>query len=152
MVRAAGVDATLAIDRIPVLDGARETVALGIFSSLQPQNVRLRRAIRDLDVAGRHPLYPLLFDPQTAGGLLASVPGSEAEACVRALRAGGYPQAALIGFVTERAAALEPITLDLIGAKLEDFLRPLRLAPKADAPPSGKDGANNPVFARSRGS
>ena len=125
---------------------------MGILSSLQPQNVRLRRAIRDLDVAGKHPLYPLLFDPQTAGGLLASVPGSEAEACVRALHAGGYPQAALIGFVTERAVALEPITLDLIGTRLGDFLRPLRSAPKADVPSSGKDGANSPVFARSRGS
>jgi selenide,water dikinase len=122
MVRASGVDVTLSIDHVPVLDGARETVALGILSSLQPQNVRLRRAIRDLDVAGKHPLYPLLFDPQTAGGLLASVPRSEAEACLRALRAGGYPQAALIGFVTARAAALEPITLDLIGTKLADFV------------------------------
>ncbi len=89
MVRASDVDVTLALERVPLLDGARETVALGIFSSLQPQNVRLRRAIRNLDAAARHPLYPLLFDPQTAGGLLAAVPASEAEACVAALRADG---------------------------------------------------------------
>ena len=47
MVRASGVDVTLAPDRVPLLPGARETIALGIFSSLQPQNVRLRRAISD---------------------------------------------------------------------------------------------------------
>jgi selenide, water dikinase len=129
MVRASDVDATLAVDRVPLLEGARETVALGIFSSLQPQNVRLRRAIRDLAAAGRHPLYPLLFDPQTAGGLLAAVPLGEAEPCVATLRAAGYAQADLIGFVSERSAALEPITLDLTGERLvaaQTRLRPTR--------------------------
>jgi selenide,water dikinase len=118
MVRASDVDVTVAIDRVPLLAGASETVALGIFSSLQPQNVRLRRAIRNLDAAGQHPLYPLLFDPQTAGGLLAAVPHSEAERCVSALRAAGYDAADVIGFVAERSAALEPIILDVAGARL----------------------------------
>jgi selenide, water dikinase len=132
MVRAAEVDATLAVESIPLLDGARETVALGILSSLQPQNVRLRRAIRDLDVVGTHPLYPLLFDPQTAGGLLAAVPVVNASSCVAALRAAGYASAAVIGFVAERRAVLEPITLDLDGKKLTDFLAGWSASPQAD--------------------
>ena len=134
MVRASNVDATLDIDRVPLLDGARETVALGIFSSLQPQNVRLRRAIRDLAAAGQNPLYPLLFDPQTSGGLLAAVPLAEAERCVAALRAAGYAGADLIGFVTERSVALEPISLDLTGQRLAEALAGLyttRARPRA---------------------
>ena len=99
--------------RVPLLDGARETVARGIFSSLQPQNVRLRRAIRDLDAAARHPLYPLLFDPQTAGGLLAGVPLARAERCVAALRAAGYAGARVIGIAADRSNMLEPVTIDL---------------------------------------
>jgi selenide,water dikinase len=122
MVRASDVDVTLAVERVPLLDGARETVARGIFSSLQPQNVRLRRAIRDLDVAGLHPLYPLLFDPQTAGGLLAGVPLGAAESCVAALRDAGYAHAAVIGFVAERSEALEPVTLDLDGTLVQRAL------------------------------
>jgi selenide,water dikinase len=93
-------------------------VALGIFSSLQPQNVRLRRAIRDPERAARHPLYPLLFDPQTAGGLLASVPLAEAVRCVQALRAAGYAEASVIGVVTARGSTLEPVTLDLDGERV----------------------------------
>jgi selenide, water dikinase len=118
MVRASNVDVTLAIDCVPLLNGARETVALGIFSSLQPQNVRLRRAISDVEAAAAHPSYPLLFDPQTAGGLLAAVPLAEAERCVAALRAEGYVHAAVIGLVSERSAALEPVTLDPAGTSV----------------------------------
>ncbi len=122
MVRASNVDVTLAVGRVPLLDGARETVALGIFSSLQPQNLRLRRAIRDIETAAAHPSYPLLFDPQTAGGLLAAVPLAEVERCVAALRAEGYPHAAVIGLVSERSGVLEPVTLDLAGASVEAVL------------------------------
>jgi selenide,water dikinase len=118
MVRASEVDVTLAINRVPLLDGARETVALGIFSSLQPQNVRLRRAIRELETVVGHPLCPLLFDPQTSGGLLAAVPLGEAAHCVAALRAADYAAADVIGVVSERSGALEPVTLDLTGAEV----------------------------------
>ena len=83
MIRASevdvGVDVELDLGAIPFLAGALDTVAAGITSSLQPQNLRLRRAVRDHEKAAGDPRWPLLFDPQTAGGLLASVAGSEAE-------------------------------------------------------------------------
>jgi selenide,water dikinase len=114
MVRASNVDVTLEIDRLPLLDGASDCVAMGIFSSLQPQNVRLRRAISNLEAAASHPLFPLLFDPQTAGGLLAAVPAESAERCVKALRSAGYPKASVIGHVVSRSERLEPIELGTI--------------------------------------
>jgi selenide,water dikinase len=113
MVKASNVDVCIALARVRLLDGLSETIAKGIFSSLQPQNLRLRRAIRNLDAAASHPLFPVLFDPQTAGGLLASLPQSHADACISALRTAGYIGAAIIGVVRERSAALEPITVRL---------------------------------------
>lgn len=113
MTRPSGVDAELDLSAIPVLPGAEETAAAGILSSLQPANIRLRRGIRDQEKWINHPRYPLIFDPQTAGGLLASVAADQAEACVRELKALGYPHTAIIGRVTEQdmQGAIEPISL-----------------------------------------
>ena len=132
MVRASNVDVTVAVDRVPLLDGARETVALGIFSSLQPQNVRLRRAVRELETVAKHPRYPLLFDPQTAGGLLAAVPLGAAERCVAELRAAGYAGADVVGLVSERSGALEPVTLDLTGERVARALAQAARKPQDD--------------------
>lgn len=113
MTRPSGVDAELELAALPVLEGAEETSAAGILSSLQPANVRLRRALRNQQQALHHPRYALIFDPQTAGGLLASVPQERAGACVEALRALGYAQAAIIGRVLAQGKALEPVVLGL---------------------------------------
>ena len=111
MTNVSAVDVELDINVIPILDGALETVQAGILSSLQPANLRLRRAINDLEHAVQHELYPLLFDPQTAGGLLASVPQKEAKQCVMDLKNAGYTQSVVIGHVLEMDNEQSPITI-----------------------------------------
>ena len=111
MTRPSEVDAEVDLSALPVLDGAEETVAAGVLSSLQPANVRLRRAIRNQSEVVDHPRYPLIFDPQTAGGLMASVPAEGAEACIQALRELGYPHTAVVGRILPQGEALKPITL-----------------------------------------
>ncbi|MDH3639761.1 MAG: selenide, water dikinase SelD, partial [Gammaproteobacteria bacterium] len=111
MTRASDVDVELVLDALPILDGALQTVREGILSSLQPENVRLRRAIRNVESAHRHPLYPLLFDPQTSGGLLASVAADSADQCLARLIALGYTGASIIGRVSARSESLAPINL-----------------------------------------
>jgi selenide, water dikinase len=111
MTRPSGVDAELQLSTLPLLDGAVECVKAGIVSSLQPANVRLRRALRNADEFTNDPRYPLLFDPQTAGGLLASVPAAQASNCVQALQAAGYVHTAVIGRITAQGEAIEPVVL-----------------------------------------
>jgi len=111
MTKASGVDVEIDLDSLPILDGALETVRLGILSSLQPANVRLRRAIRNLNGAQKHERYPLIFDPQTSGGLLASLPAEQVESCLQTLRDLGYTDAAVVGHVAAESGHLEPVTL-----------------------------------------
>lgn len=121
MTQPSGVGVELDLDAIPLLDGARETVAAGIFSSLQPQNARLRRAVRDDELLADDPRYALLFDPQTAGGLLAGIAADRADACVAELRQAGYRRAAIIGRVLPAGDTAAPI-------RIIDKARPAELA------------------------
>ena len=112
MVRAGQVDIVIKLNALPTLEGAIDTIQLGIFSSLQPSNIRLRRAIKNSNDAINHKLYPLLFDPQTAGGLLASIPNEYADECITELRKIGYQHACIIGEVVQQTESLESILIE----------------------------------------
>ena len=111
MIKPSAVDVEIDLAALPLIDGALETVAMGILSSLQPANLRLRRAIANMAEAITSPLYPLVFDPQTSGGLLASLPANNTDACLHELIKLGYGQAAIVGRVKAQGANLEPVKL-----------------------------------------
>jgi selenide,water dikinase len=113
MIKPSGVDVEIDLQSLPLIDGALETVEMGILSSLQPANVRLRRAIRNMQAASESVLYPLVFDPQTSGGLLASIPAAKADACLQQLIQAGYARSAVVGRVVAESNHLEPVTLVL---------------------------------------
>ena len=111
MTQASGVHAEIDLGALPLLDGAAEMAAAGIRSSLQPANMRLQQVLQTTPAVLQHASYPLLFDPQTAGGLLASVPAARAAACIAALRERGYAHAACIGRVLPAGEGSEAIRL-----------------------------------------
>ncbi|HYC64015.1 MAG TPA: selenide, water dikinase SelD, partial [Reyranellaceae bacterium] len=79
MIRASGeVAVDLSLDALPALEGAEELLARGFASSLAPENLRARHLIEGMDAVAGHAKLALLFDPQTAGGLLAAVPADAA--------------------------------------------------------------------------
>lgn len=98
---ASGTGAELVLRYLPVMAGAVALAEAGIRSSLYPDN---RDAVTG--VAGAEgALVDLLFDPQTAGGLLAAVDADAADGLVAELQAAGYP-AARIGALTETAGRI----------------------------------------------
>jgi selenide, water dikinase len=75
MARASGVGITLRLDDVPLLDGALALAEQGVRSSLYADNLALSPG---LETAG-DARADLLFDPQTAGGLLAAIPASQSD-------------------------------------------------------------------------
>lgn len=99
---ASGVGATLRLADLPLLPGAEDLAAAGHGSSLLPANIA---ACAGRITAPPGPRTELLYDPQTAGGLLAAVPEAQADAVLSALRAAGAP-AARIGTLVAGAPML----------------------------------------------
>ncbi len=105
MLEASGVAARVSLAALPLLEGAEALAAQGVASSLAPAN----RAA----VAGRMSVPggargALMFDPQTAGPLLAAVPEGQAGAVLAALAAAGM-EAVRIGIVVEGAPYLHVV-------------------------------------------
>jgi selenide,water dikinase len=100
VLQASRCAATLTARDIPLLPGAAELASAGHASSIAPAN----RAALLGRVTGKP--SPLLYDPQTAGGLLAVVPADLAEFLLTRLRLTD-PYAALIGHITEGAPSVE---------------------------------------------
>jgi len=111
MTRSSEKSIELELNTLPIMDGALEMIENGIFSSLQEQNIRLRRAIKDPGKLREHKNFPLIFDPQTSGGLLAAIPVENTEACLTELQTLGYPASTIIGSVIDNDQSVESVTL-----------------------------------------
>ncbi|KAL3145556.1 hypothetical protein ABBQ32_003381 [Trebouxia sp. C0010 RCD-2024] len=101
MTRPSQVSAELDVSSIPMLPGAAECAAAGVLSSLHSQNAKASAAVENPEQAIQHESWPLLVDPQTGGGLLATIPEGATADCIQQLHEAGYPTACLIGHVTQ---------------------------------------------------
>jgi selenide, water dikinase len=103
LARASQVTIEIDSSRLPVLPGALDLARAGLLTSGDKTN---REYIGgDIDIAGgvSKEMGNLLYDPQTAGGLLISVPADRANALLTRLRET-YPHVEIVGHVLERSS------------------------------------------------
>lgn len=92
----------LHIAAIPALPGALECIQSGQLSSLHVQNAKACAQVANIsEVQSSSTSWPLLCDPQTAGGLLGAVPQHKAAVCVQHLIDAGYDGACVVGVVCD---------------------------------------------------
>jgi selenide,water dikinase len=105
VARGSGVSVRLFASKVPLLEGALECVRAGDI----PGGLKANRAFAECSVeyADDVPdeLRTLLYDPQTAGGLLISVEEKDAERLVRALQ-GAETSGAEVGEIAEETGSL----------------------------------------------
>ena len=103
MAFGSGVGLEIAAGAVQVIPGALEAIALGC----EPAGLLANREYAGCvvgEAAGanvREGLRTVLYDPQTAGGLLIAVEAGQAGSLVAAMQEAGYPQAAVMGRVAE---------------------------------------------------
>jgi selenide, water dikinase len=105
MARASEVTLELDAASVPLIPGALELAAAGLLTSGDKSNRRYVGEDVTLSEGVSRELSALLFDPQTAGGLLISVAAERAASLVASLRER-YREAAVIGRVVERGSHL----------------------------------------------
>ena len=109
MALASDVSLVFQSARIPVLEGALDCVHAGHIPGGLKANREFAECLVGYESGVPEEVKTLLFDPQTAGGLLISVAADDSEALRRALQAGGVP-AVEIGQVIGRTKPLIRIT------------------------------------------
>ncbi|MDJ1178715.1 selenide, water dikinase SelD [Roseofilum sp. BLCC_M91] len=107
------VSMSLNLDRLPVLEGALESLHQTGWSPFHEQNSVGDRYVQNVSTFNSHPVYPLLFDPQWSGGLVAGIPQPQAQECLKLLQDLGYTHSAIIGEVHLLAGDVPPIQLTI---------------------------------------
>lgn len=106
LARASGLTLEIGYDTLPIHDRFFDLVRRGVTTGCTKDNERHVGdhliLHRDLSPEQRE----LLFDPQTSGGLLLSLPSERADACTEDLTATGH-RAAIIGRIRPGDARLE---------------------------------------------
>lgn len=115
MVGGGAFAARLFLDKLPALPGALELLARGERSTFHPENARMAKALIIDDAALSDPRLPLLYDPQTAGGLLLSLPAAAVDTALAALKWVGYAHAAVIGEII--ASRPDGAAAEIVGAR-----------------------------------
>jgi selenide,water dikinase len=111
MALASGVGLVFNAGKIAVLEGALECIRAGYIPGGLKANRDFAECLVGYEAAVPEDIRTLLFDPQTAGGLLISVAAADAGALTSALRDAGVP-AVEIGEVVEETKPLIRITFD----------------------------------------
>jgi selenide,water dikinase len=99
IARASGVKINLSYSQVPIFPNAIEMYGRGQTTGSNRDNRRLAEGAFRVAADLTPQQEELLFDPQTSGGLLISVPSPQADELTKALKAAGVDAAARVGEV-----------------------------------------------------
>ncbi len=105
MALASNVSLLFRISQIPLLEGALDSIRAGNIPGGLKNNRDFAECVVGYEEGITEELKTILFDPQTAGGLLIAVAPDRSSELARLLQAGGVP-AVEIGEVLERTKPL----------------------------------------------
>jgi selenide,water dikinase len=99
MVTASRIGMVIDSKQIPLLSGVMEYTGLGLIPGGAHSNRRFYSCRVEVDPSVSNLLMDILYDPQTSGGLLISLPSGQAKALVEALKSEGGLDSSIIGEV-----------------------------------------------------
>ena len=99
MIEGTDVGMVIDVSVVPYITEAREYAEMGLIPGGLHRNRDFRRHMVEFGPEVPQFMSDILFDPQTSGGLLIAVPGSQAHQLAARMRAEGVEDATVIGEV-----------------------------------------------------
>jgi selenide,water dikinase len=106
MVTGADVGIRVFSEKLPLIPKALEYAGMGMVPGGAYKNREFRETMIDMGSMVDPLLRDIMYDPQTSGGLLICVAKDSATDLISALHEKGVAQAAIIGEVLEKPAAV----------------------------------------------
>jgi selenide, water dikinase len=103
MARASGITIEIDASAVPILNGALELAAAGVITGADKTNREYVGEDIEIDESVSVEMRRLLYDPQTAGGMLIAVPAARADDLLARLREN-YRHAEVVARVAERGS------------------------------------------------
>lgn len=102
MIEGTDVGMVIYADKVPYFPEAKEYAEMGMVPGGTTRNREFRADMVDIDKNISKIMVDILFDPQTSGGLLMSVPAADTEPLLKKLHRAGIVSASLIGEVVAK--------------------------------------------------
>lgn len=107
MARSSGHILEIDLEKLPVFPAVERCLAEGLMSGAIERNAEYAMGWIHVDEDCPEALLPILYDPQTSGGLMVALPAEQAEGYVLALRERGNAAVAVVGRVLPLEGARE---------------------------------------------
>jgi selenide,water dikinase len=102
MIEGTNVGMIIHSDTVPYFPEAKEYAEMGMVPGGTGRNRDFRLKMVEIDKNVSKVMVDILFDPQTSGGLLMSVPANAAEPMLKKMQRAGIKDAAIIGEVVAK--------------------------------------------------
>ncbi|MHC4942251.1 MAG: selenide, water dikinase SelD [Planctomycetota bacterium] len=132
MCRTSDVNAEIDLSSLPVFAAVKGCVENDIYSGAIENNQEYSMAWVHLPDDADEKNLPVLYDPQTSGGLLISLPEKNAKAMVDELKRRGHAGCAVIGRIRPKENKNNDSKVILVNTRLENFIGTGEVLPKGD--------------------
>lgn len=122
MVRRSGVNAEIDLSAVPVFGVVRECIRNGVFGGgVERNQAYAMNWVKTLDNGDLDDM-PILYDPQTSGGLLIALPEARAQAFVDAMIGHSHTATSIIGRIVEKSPEQSEGLVVITNTKLRTFI------------------------------
>ena len=103
MAQASNVSMEIELNKLAILPGALDLAKQGFITRANKTNREFSQSMVDADLAADASLLQMIFDPQTSGGLLISVPEQNVQDLADAINTHDSSIASVVGSVRKKS-------------------------------------------------